>query len=248
MPLRSTLVLTAALAMMVAGCGSSAASPSVGTANLSTPIPLSSTTATLATAAPSPLITGTAQASPSESPGTAATPQDSAIPTETAVTPTAHPSFAVPSFTSDKELEALLPDTYQGATLIKRSFSGSDLLKTTSPQTKPITDLLASLGKSPGDLSFAFASDAAGKLKVTFGAYRIKGVDANVWLPLLLAAASAQTPGTTTSQTNVGGRAVTRIQGPTSPQGTYLYSRGDVLFFVSSADETLVGDALAALP
>jgi hypothetical protein len=237
---RFVLVFTGMLAISLAGCGSSAASPSPSSPILGAP----TSPTTQATPAPSPSSTATAQANPSNPPNPAATSQESAAPSDTL----AIPSFVLPSFTSDKELEGMLPDAYKGVTLTKQSFSGSDLLKDSSASTKPLADLHTGLGKSPSDLSFAFASDVSGKLGVTFGAYRIKGVDASVWLPLLLAASIQQTPGTTTTQVNIGGRDVTRIQAAEGSQGSYVYPRGDVLFFVSSEDETLIGDALAALP
>jgi hypothetical protein len=158
------------------------------------------------------------------------------------------PSLAIPSFTSDKELEAALPSTYKGVALRKISFVGSDLFRQSTPQTQQLTAVLASLGKTPADLSFAIASDPTGKLAVGFAAYRVKGVDASRWLPAFESVASAQEPGTTVTQLTADGKTVTRITNPKTTNASYVWPQGDVLFVVFTAVPSLVDDAVAAMP
>jgi hypothetical protein len=158
------------------------------------------------------------------------------------------PSFVLPSFTSDAELEAELPATYQGVTLKKFSLTGTHLFNSATQSSKDFLALLQSLGKTPDDLSFAVASDPAGKLGVVFGGYRIKGADAAAWAPSLYQLAVKQTAGTTVTDANLGGKAVKRIVSPKSKQITYAWPRGDVLFIVSTATDALAGPAIAVMP
>jgi hypothetical protein len=146
------------------------------------------------------------------------------------------------------ELEAALPSSYKGIPLRKISFVGSDLFRQSTPQTQQLTAVLASLGKTPADLSFAIATDPTGKLAVGFAAYRVKGVDAARWLSSLESIATAQAPGTTVTQLGAGGKTVTRITNPKTTNASYVWPQGDVLFLVFTADPSLVNDAVAAMP
>ena len=173
----------------------------------------------------------------------------SAAPQATAASaPSAAPngSLVPPSFASDKDLEAALPGTYQGVTLDKTSFSGTALLATTSQSNKDLLALVQALGKTPDDLSFAVASDSTNKLGIIFGAYRIKGADATAWSAGLYQIAEKGTPGSTATDANLGGRAVKRVTDPTSPQVTYAWPKGDILYIVVTTTDALAGPAIAA--
>ena len=241
--------LLAVLALVAGACGSSAASAaptpsSVAASALPTP------TASAAPGQPSIAATTAPTETPSSPPAATAEPA-SAAPSESAsAAPTVPsiPSFAIPSFTSDKELEAELPDTYQGVTLKKFSFTGTTLVNATSQSGRQLLALLQSLGKTPADLSFALASDPTAKLRVTFGAYRIKGADAGSWAPTLYQGAQQQSPGTTVTDANLGGKAVKRVVNPKSTQITYTWARGDVLFIVATTTDALAGPAIAVMP
>jgi hypothetical protein len=160
-------------------------------------------------------------------------------------------SITSPSFTVDAQLEAELPSAYQGVTLQKFSFSGTDL-STNQGQSQGIKDVLAlvaSLGKTPADLSFAAASDPTGKVGLTFSGYRIKGADASSWAGAFYQLAQKAAPGTTVSDAHLGGKAVTRIVTPLA-EGTvtYAWPDGDVLFLVHAANDAQAGPAIAVMP
>jgi hypothetical protein len=163
------------------------------------------------------------------------------------------PSFELPSFSfpsEDKDLEAKLPSTINGVTLTKYSFKGGDFLEAGASNSQDLLDLLTALGKTPNDLSVAFAGDPAGNLDVQIGAFRVAGADSNALLAGFIASANKETPEEAVSQGNVGGKNVTQITDPTDPTtGTvYVYANGDTLFYVESSDASLAGAALQALP
>ena len=253
---RTLAATLAVLALVAAGCGSSAAPPAPTLAPAPTP---ASTSQSPTTAPTQPGVAATA--APTEAPSTpsateppaSVAPSDSASPASSAAAtaePTTPPipSFAIPSFTTDAELEARLPDAYQGVTLKKLSFKGTNIVDSTTQSGKQLSALLQSLGKTPADLSFAVATDPARKLGVTFGAYRIKGAAAASWAPLLYQIAEEQSPGTATTDVNLGGKDVKRITAPKVTLITYAWAEGDILFIVSTATDALAGPAIAVMP
>lgn len=162
-------------------------------------------------------------------------------------------SFAIPSFafpSEDKDLESRLPSQLNGIALTRYSFTGATFLRSGSANSQDLIDLLSSLGKTPADLSVAFASDTTGTLDVQMGAFRVAGADPNLLLAGFIAAARKSTPEDVITQVNAGGKNVTQIVDPTdTASGTvYIYASRDVLFYVLTPDTTLAGAALQALP
>jgi hypothetical protein len=162
-------------------------------------------------------------------------------------------SFAIPSFSfpsEDKDLEGRLPNAINGVPLVKYSFKGATFLESGADNQQDLVDFLTSLGKSPNDLSVAFAGDANGQLDVQLGAFRVAGADSNALLAAFVAATQKESPQDTVSQGNVGGKNVTQIVDPSdTTSGTiYIYANGDTLFYVSSPDATLAASALQAMP
>ena len=96
-----------------------------------------------------------------------------AIPTSTSAR-SSLPSYALPSFTSDKDLEALLPDTIGGQVVIKQSLSGG-IRNASAGGSASIDGLLAEVDATIDDVSVAIgvASDS-----VVVIAYQIDGVRA----------------------------------------------------------------------
>lgn len=204
------------LALVVAACGGSSTTPS----------PAGSDTA--ASQAPS--------AAPTEAPTAAPTEVASAEPS--AALPSDIPSFQLPS--TDKELEALLPSTYEGETLQKFSISGADA----AAQDKETADLLAGIGKTPADVSIAVA---AGSGDVSFIAVRLRGADQASLQKLFDLA--AQQSGAQTERISLAGRDVWKnIEGSDSGSTSYYYIKGDVAFGVNAPDDAAAGKALAVLP
>jgi hypothetical protein len=163
------------------------------------------------------------------------------------------PSFDIPSFSfpsEDKDLEARLPNEINGVTMVKYSFKGASFLQSGADNQQDLVDFLSSLGKSPDDLSVAFAGDGAGQLDLQLGAFRVAGADQNALLAAFIGATQKESPQDTVTQANVGGKNVTQIVDPddTESGAIYIYASGDTLFYVSSPDPALAAAGLTALP
>jgi hypothetical protein len=152
----------------------------------------------------------------------------------------AFPSFAFPS--SDKALEALIPDKICGQTAIKLSFSGSTFASSGDPELKAMLD---ALGKSAADVSMAVgAAPAAGKCAA--GIFRVKGADPNRLQQVFQAEAAKS--GDTYSVKSIGGKDVYVAAGASSSSLQYAWIAGDALVFVAADDEAQAATIIAALP
>jgi hypothetical protein len=155
------------------------------------------------------------------------------------------PSFVFPSFTSDEELEALLPDAIGGQAVIKVSMTGDDIRN--MPGGFAIEDQLGELGATVDDVSVAIGTTGNGTSGgVVVLAYRIAGVSAEQIFQGLEDALQEGQGGEVT-QITVGGRRVTRVVSGT--ETTYIYLAGDVVFVVGGAvTGELLEDAISQLP
>ena len=214
------LAVAAALAVFVAACGGSA------------------------TAAPS-------AAAPTAAPSAAA-PSTSAPTTAASLVPAASiapdasgalPSAAFPSFIPDKDLEAMLPGTFGGATLQKLSDTGTGFLG--GDPTSGFSQVFAALGLNATDVSVAMAADPAGALATQFVAVRFKGADSGKLLQAFQAA--SQTSGDLVGTVSLGGKDVIKTK-DTSVTFSYFYVRNDVVLGVTAKDDTAAAAALAVLP
>ena len=147
---------------------------------------------------------------------------------------------------ADPELEALLPKTLGGRTLVIESQAGSEL----STDSAPFDAFLASLGKSRTDFRLASAY-SLGDLKAAVSSWRVIGADSSALLPGFRQTmqAASSTPLTTLEEV-VAGRKVTRIGDPGQlAQGPlYVFVKGDTLFFVQTSDPQLAAEAIGKLP
>ena len=152
------------------------------------------------------------------------------------------PSFEIPSFAGDDELEALLPDSVGGQTVIKQSLTGEDFINLGMGGAAALEDMLGEMGASIDDLSVAIGS--AGTL-VLF-AYQVDGQSADQVFDGLEAAFQAGGGGTVREIT-VGGRNV--IQVTTATETTYIYLASGVVFIIGGSVTTdLLQDAVSQLP
>jgi hypothetical protein len=180
-------------------------------------------------------------AAPSEAASTAASEAPSEAPSEAAASGAAViPSFAYPS--SDKELEALIPDKVCGATAIKVSFSGATFAATGDAELKA---LLAALGKSPADVSMAVAA-APGTGKCAAGIFRVKGADPSRLQQVFQAEAAKS--GDVYVVKSIGGKDVYVATGGSDSSLQYAYIAGDALIFVAADTEAQAAELIAALP
>lgn len=245
-----TLGFVAVLAVILAGCGSSAPTPALSSAAVPSgapTVPVASGAAASdvpGSATPSGAPTASGAPTDSSSPGSSGEPSAAATIVEPSLSPSATPAVPV---ATDSSLESRLPDTFRNVKLAKESIAGPTLATGGNDQsTKDILSELQALGKTPNDLSFAVANDPAGKLPVLFGAYRIKGVDAATWLPQMIEIANKQSK-STPSQLDMGGKGVTKLVPANGHQPSYLWPSGDVVFIVITTDEAAAAEAMAAL-
>jgi len=210
------LAASAVLAVFVAACGGSA-------------------TAAPSAAAPSAAESVAPSVAPSPSAEASATPAESTAPDASG----AIPSFAIPSFTADKDLEALLPSTFDGATLQKISFKGAQFLG--QDPTSDFNKTVTALGLNASDVSMAAAVDAA----VQFVAIRFAGADSGKLLQVFQTASQAS--GDLIGSVNLGGKDVIKTK-DSSGSFSYLYVRNDVVLGVTTKDDATAAKALAVLP
>ena len=152
-------------------------------------------------------------------------------------------SFALPSFTSDAELEAMFPKDLGGQPITVLSMAGSDFLGTGMAGAQ-IGPALQQMGKSPSDLSVAVGGTTA----ISVIAFRIKGVPADQFLNAYTAAAGG-TAGSTITDASFGGKAVKKVV--TSGSGSvYLYLKGDIIWTVggNAPTDALLTEAFSKLP
>jgi hypothetical protein len=207
-----TLGLITIVAIVVAAC-SSTATPSASTAVLQS-----------ASAAPS-----ASSPSPSGSP--------SALPSAEASASGAIPSFVLPS--TDKALEALIPDEMCGQKVQKLSLSGS-AFEQANPE---FVRLLAALGKTTADVSMAAGGIQSGS-KCSAGIFEVKGADPAQFKQDFLDAAAKN--GDHYTEKSLGGKTV--LSDPTSKNVQYGYFKGDALIFVSADSDSDAATVIAALP
>jgi len=207
-----TLGLITIAAIVVTACSATAA-PSASTAALQS-----------ASAAPSASF-----APPSGSP--------SSLPSAGASASIALPSFVLPS--TDKALEALIPDEMCGQKVQKLSMSGS-AFEQADPE---FVQLLAALGKTPADVSMAAGGIQSGA-KCSAGIFEVKGADPAQFKQDFLDAAAKN--GDHYTEKSLGGKTV--LADPTSKNVQYGYFKGDALIFVLADSDADAATVIAALP
>lgn len=173
-------------------------------------------------------------APPSSSPASEAPPSSAAQ----SDAPVVIPSFAFPS--TDKELEALLPDTLCGAKTQKLSMGGAVFDKAADPA---FVAMLKTLGKTTSDVSLAIAAptNSGG---CSAGIFRIKGADGAALKDAFLA--ESVTQGNTFTQVSLGGKTV--YVDPKSTSFGYAYFKGDAIIFASADNDKDAAAIIAALP
>lgn len=152
-------------------------------------------------------------------------------------------SFALPSFTSDAELEAMFPTELGGQPIQVLSMTGSDFFGSGMAGTE-IGPALQQLGKSPSDLSVA----VGGTTSISVIAFRIKGVPADQFLNAYTASAGG-TSGATITDASFGGKSVKKVT-TAGQAAAYLYLKGDVIWTVggNAPTDALLNEAFSKLP
>ena len=155
------------------------------------------------------------------------------------------PSFVLPSFNEDEELEALLPQQLGGTAISYLSMTGETFMGMDPASAAQFEAVLQEFDRTPADLSVAFGGTRA----ITLFAYQIRDVSASTFLPALIQSFGAQMGGVTTTTESYGGKSVTKLV-PAEGGTVYLYTSGDVVFVVGGDGVTpaLLDEAFTALP
>jgi hypothetical protein len=182
------------------------------------------------------------------SPAPSPTAPPTAAPTAAPVTPA--PS-AGPTGTAgrhaDPALEALLPETLGGVSLVTESQHGTDLTR----QSDALDAMLKELGKTLADFTLASAYSPAGDVEAQAGVWRVAGATPEALLPAFVTTVQASsTTKLTVTELTLGGHDVTQIGAPGElAQGPlYAYAKDDMVLFVQTTDPKLAEEALAAMP
>lgn len=133
--------------------------------------------------------------------------------------------------------------------LTETLYTGDQFVEFPQSVSDQMRALLSGLGREPGDLAMAVASDPTGSTDLTITAFRVRDVQAetffDAYTPLILEAF----PSASINATELGGKTVYDVSLDGQTAGTtFLYPRDDVLFIVTGSDLELVNLAFAALP
>lgn len=157
---------------------------------------------------------------------------------------------AGPSFTAGAvaDLEALIPSTIGGLTMTKSSSKGNDYLSS-SDKTPEMVKFLQDTGVSPSDVSIAIGSGYSADVSssVFMFVIRAKGADSGRLMSAFKNASN--TAGATPvewASANVGGKSVETAG--SNGATTYLYVKGDVLFWITTTTPALANEVIGGLP
>lgn len=219
---RTSLLLVAVLALVLAACGGTETSPS----------------AEASEAAPSIAASETAEASEAAAPSVGE-PSGSAA---------AVPSFDVGSFTCEgSEVAGRLPQSIGGEPLQTFCMDGEAFAA--SPGTDPTFDeFLNRLDAEASDISVAAGGTTDGSLGVF--AIRVAGVAEDQLEEEFLSASEAEGDLANIEPATIGGKDVWAATDESAGTGEtgYLYVKDDTLYFVTAPDEDAAAEILGELP
>jgi hypothetical protein len=185
-----------------------------------------------------------ASASAAASSAAASESADASESAEASESEAALPSIDLPN--SDAELEALLPNEIGGQTLTKFSMRGAEFM---AQGDEEFTDFLDRIGAEADDVSVAFGVSMSGTSQTGVFAFQVRGTDNDELLDEL--AGSLEEDGTAEGfeDANVGGKDVRTAAAGDGETGTvYLYGVGDIVFFITTADDDAAAEVLSDLP
>lgn len=162
----------------------------------------------------------------------------------------AFPSMDLPG--SAPELEALLPDEIGGAEAVKFSMGGAELMadEEGSGVDPEFIAFLERLGAQPDDISIAFAfSFSADGDSAGIGAFRVAGANSDDLEREFMATMETDGEVVDWQSASVGGKDVRTAADPdTTGNVIYVYTAGDIVFFVTTPDEATAAELLEPLP
>ncbi|HYK95677.1 MAG TPA: hypothetical protein VE011_07435 [Candidatus Dormibacteraeota bacterium] len=144
-----------------------------------------------------------------------------------------NPTFALPSFHGNVDLEKLIPTSIGGEPLTTLSMTGDQFIG--SGADSQLSAVLAALNKQPSDLSVAFGGNA----KVTVTAFQVKGVSGSQILDAFYNA-SKSTLNANITDANIAGKAGKKVTpNDTTQAPSYIYTKDDVVFAIAGASGPL---------
>jgi hypothetical protein len=162
----------------------------------------------------------------------------------------AFPSMDLPG--SAPELEAILPDEIGGAEVVKFSMGGPELMadEEGSGIDPEFIAFLERLGARPEDISMAFAFSVSPEGdSAVIGAFRVAGASSDELEREFLATMESEGGAVEWESATVGGKDVQTADDPdTEGNSLYVYTAGDIVFFVTTPDEATAAELLEPLP
>ncbi|GEM_PF-3086306 len=151
------------------------------------------------------------------------------------------PSFALPSFHGNVDLEKLIPTSIGGEPITTLSMTGDQFVG--SGADAQLGAVLTALNKQPSDLSVAFGGNST----VTIIAFEVNGVSGSQILDAFYNASKATLNATITDVTIAGKAAKKETPTDTTEDPSYIYVKGDVVFSIAGASGPLTDAQLTEI-
>jgi hypothetical protein len=177
---------------------------------------------------------GAATAAPATQAAQASTAPASQAP---AATDAGNPSFALPSFHGNVDLEKLIPTSIGGEAITTLSMTGDQFVG--SGADAQLGAVLTALNKQPSDLSVAFG----GNTTVTIIAFQVNGVTGSQILDAFYNASKATLDATITDVTIAGKAAKKETPTDTTADPSYIYVKDNVVFSIAPGGSGPLTDA-----
>jgi hypothetical protein len=158
-----------------------------------------------------------------------------------AATGAGEPTFALPSFHGNVDLEKLVPTSIGGEPMTTLSMTGDQFVG--SGADSQLTAVLTALNKQASDLSVAFG----GNSMVTIIAFQVKGVSGSQILDAFYNASKATLNATISDVTIAGKAAKKETPTDTTEDPSYIYVKNDVVFSIAGASGPLTDAQLTEI-
>lgn len=192
-------------------------------------------------------------ASPAPTQAPPATPAASATAAPAATPAASDAGSPLPSFTRVADLEAMLPEKIGDVKLAPRSLTGTDVLATGDPTSiKALQAMLDATGATAAEYQFAYSpfKTSAGT-DAAIGVFRVAGASPDKLRDILIEQGRTNNPGIGAPEdVTIGGRKVTTLtidDGAGTTWLWYYWPKGDVLFYLQTADASVAEEVIAAL-
>jgi hypothetical protein len=158
-----------------------------------------------------------------------------------AATDAGNPTFALPSFHGNVDLEKLIPTSIGGEALTTLSMTGDQFIG--SGADTQLAAVLSALNKQPSDLSVAFGGNTA----VTVTAFQVKGVSGSQILDAFYNV-SKSTLDANITDVSIAGKAGKKVTpNDTTQDVSYIYTKDDVVFAIAGAGGPLTDAQLTEI-